>query len=260
MVVAVGFSQSRGGVISLLAGAAFAGVVARFTRKGDAAVESERRIWLALLGGVALIAIALTAWLGWGTVIDRIASLWQGNADNRTSVWRRAWPLVLEFPIVGVGGGGYSVAELATRTHFDGSYLSVAAHNEYLEAAIEGGIVRFALTIALAVAAIGVAVHNYRRSRDPLVLGCVFGLSAVAIHSIGDFGLHVPSIALATAVVAAFSARRQEAGDGRQETGDRRRETGDRRDGRQETGERRQEEGGKKKKAGDRRSGARSRE
>jgi tetratricopeptide (TPR) repeat protein len=30
-------------------------------------------------------------------------------------------------------------------------------------------------------------------------------MSAVAIHSIGDFGIHVPSVALATAVVAAYS-------------------------------------------------------
>ena len=40
-----------------------------------------------------------------------------------------------------------------TRTTYDGSYISTTAHNEYLEAAIEGGVVRFALTVALAVAA-----------------------------------------------------------------------------------------------------------
>ncbi len=224
MVAAVGFSQSRGGVIALIAGAALTWLLARLTRKNDAAAQAEKRIWLALLGGVVLIVLALTAWLGWATVADRVASLWQGTADNRTPVWRRAWHLVQQFPLVGVGGGAYSVTELATRTHYDGTYLSTTAHNEYLEAAIEGGIVRFALTVSLALAAVGVAVRGYRRTHDPLLLGCVFGLGAVAIHSIGDFGLHVPSIALAAAVVAAFAAAQQRSEDRRQRSEDRRQE------------------------------------
>ena len=146
-----------------------------------------------------VVALALTLWLGWGTVIDRLASFWQGTADNRTPVWRRAWPLVPKFPLTGVGGGGYPVAELATRSAFDGSYISTTAHNEYLEALIEGGVVRFALTVALAIFAVWSAARSYGKTRDPLLLGCVFGLSAVAIHSIGDFGLHVPSVAIAAA-------------------------------------------------------------
>ena len=41
------------------------------------------------------------------------------------------------------------------------------------------------------------------RTTGRLALGCVFGLGAVAIHSVGDFGIHMPAIALLTAVVAA---------------------------------------------------------
>ena len=85
-------------------------------------------------------------------MLDRFSSVWQGNADNRSHIWRRAWPLVTRFPLAGVGGGGYSTAEFATRTTYEGSFISVSAHNEYLEALIEGGIVRFTLTIVLAVA------------------------------------------------------------------------------------------------------------
>lgn len=209
MLAAVGFSQSRGGLISLLAGAILTVIVARLTQKDRTAVDAERRIGLALFGGVAIITLALTAWLGWSTVIDRIASLWEGSADNRSEVWQRAWRLGKNFPLVGVGGGAYSVAELASRNQNDVSYTSVSAHNEYLEAAVEGGIVRCGLTIALAIVAIAAMVQNYRRTHDPLVLGCVFGLGAVAIHSIGDFGIHVPSVAIATAVVAAYGSRRQ---------------------------------------------------
>jgi O-antigen ligase len=216
MLVAVGFSQSRGGVIALVAATLLTAIVARAARRTSAA--HNQRIGLALVGGVVVIVLALTAWLGWSTVLDRFASVWQGTADNRSHIWRRAWPLVGQFPLVGVGGGAYSIAELATRTIYEGSFLSVSAHNEYLEALIEGGPVRFALTVALAIAAVWTAARNYHRTRDPLLLGCVFGLSAVAIHSIGEFGIHTPSVALAAAVVAAYAGRRQETGDRREET------------------------------------------
>jgi tetratricopeptide (TPR) repeat protein len=116
---------------------------------------------------------------------------------------------VARFPLVGVGGGGYSIAELTTRTVYESSF-SVSAHNEYLEALIEGGVVRFALTIALVVSAVWSITQRYRRSRDPLLLGSILGLGAVAIHSIGEFGIHTPSAAIAAAVVTAYSTRRQE--------------------------------------------------
>ena len=102
------------------------------------------------MGGVVLAVGLLTAWLGWEQVLHRFASLWQGTADNRSHVWARAWGLVQQFPLTGVGAGGYSAAELATRAAHDGSYVSVSAHNEYLEAQIEGGLLRFALTVGLA--------------------------------------------------------------------------------------------------------------
>jgi tetratricopeptide (TPR) repeat protein len=212
MIAAVAFSQSRGGIIALVAAAVVTALVARLGGARDGRndrngsdVRRERRIGLVLLAGVLLTAIGLIAWLGWGRVFDRFASLWQGTADNRTHIWTRGWRLAGLFPIAGTGAGGYSAAELATRTVYDGTYLSVSAHNEYLEALIEGGVLRLALTIGVAAGAIGAAARRYGRSGDPLLLGCVFGLSALAIHSIGDFGIHVPSVAVAAAVVAAWS-------------------------------------------------------
>ena len=119
--------------------------------------------------------------------------------------------------LAGVGGALSSPRSLATRTTFDGSYFSSTAHNEYLEALIEGGVARFALTVALAIFAVWSAARSYRETRDPLLLGCFFALAAVAIHSIGDFGLHVPSVAIGSAVVAAYAAVRRETGDQIQE-------------------------------------------
>ena len=168
---------------------------------------------------MAVIAVAL--WPGLGGERCSIVFRASGRGTRTTAATSgvRAWPLVTRFPLAGVGGGGYSAAELATRTTYEGSFISVSAHNEYLEALIEGGIVRFTLTIVLAVAVVWGAARRYWRTRDPLVLGCLFGLSAVAIHAFGEFGIHMPSIALTAAVVAACAARRRrEDGPGEAET------------------------------------------
>src|SRR5262249_12821365 len=81
------------------------------------------------------------------------------------------------------------------------------AHNEYLEALVEGGVVRLLLSVAavLFVCRLGWrALRRYRgRSTEGLVLGALLGFTAVVAHSAVDFGLHVPAVVALTAAVAA---------------------------------------------------------
>jgi O-antigen ligase/tetratricopeptide (TPR) repeat protein len=207
MAAAVAFSQSRGGMIAGVAAAVLAGAVAWSVRgRADA---RGRRAGLVLALGVLTVATVLVAWFGWRGAADRIATLWGGQADNRTADWRSVWPLVEQFPVFGVGGGGLVYAEPMVRTRPDLIYQFNTLDNEYLEALVEGGVPRFALTLALSVAAVWGAVAAFRRDPDrpnaPLALGCAFGLGAVAFQSVGDFGLHTSSVAVAAAVVAAYA-------------------------------------------------------
>jgi tetratricopeptide (TPR) repeat protein len=84
-----------------------------------------------------------------------------------------------------------------------------SVHNEYLEALVEGGPLRLAATVVLAVAPVVAAVGAYRRLRSrsvgSIALGMAFGLFAVALHSAFDFGIHLPAVALLTATVAAYA-------------------------------------------------------
>lgn len=207
MVTALAFSESRGGVLAAIASAVFVGVVA-WLREREQKTKSETKAGLVLGIGIVVVAGLMTAWIGVSTVVDRMGTLFGDKADNRTADWRSVWPLVERFPLTGVGGGALIWAEPTVRTRSDITYVFNTMDNEYLEALVEGGFPRFLLTLGLGVAAVWVAVRGYRRTGDPLLLGCAFGLTAIAIHSAGDFGLHTGSVAISAAVVAAFATAR----------------------------------------------------
>ncbi|MFO0825846.1 MAG: O-antigen ligase family protein, partial [Gemmataceae bacterium] len=207
MVTALGFSESRGGVLAAIASAVVVGSGA-WLRQRDQKQKAETKAGLVLALGVVVVAGLMTAWLGVHTVVDRMGTLFGDKADNRTADWRSVWPLVERFPLAGVGGGALVWAEPTIRTRSDIGYVFNTMDNEYLEALVEGGLPRFLLTLGLGVAAVSVAIRGYRRTGDPLLLGCAFGLLAIAIHSAGDFGLHTGSVAITAAVVAAFATAR----------------------------------------------------
>ena len=77
MIVAMGFSQLRGGAIALAGATILTVTVARMNRSDYS--RRDARIGLALLGGVAVIAVALVAWLGWGTMLDRFRASGRGT-------------------------------------------------------------------------------------------------------------------------------------------------------------------------------------
>ncbi|WP_439621511.1 O-antigen ligase family protein [Gemmata sp.] len=210
MATALAFSESRGGMIAAVVAAAGVGAVAWLRGRGDRDRDRDpgTRAGLVLGLGVAAITGVLVAWLGLSAVVDRLATLGGENADNRSADWRAVWPLVERFPLAGVGGGALIWAEPTVRTRSDVLYAFNTVDNEYLEALVEGGIGRLLLTLGLALAAIGTTLRGYARTRDPVLLGCTFGLTAVACQSAGDFGLHTPSVAITAAVVTAFATAR----------------------------------------------------
>jgi tetratricopeptide (TPR) repeat protein len=111
------------------------------------------------------------------------------------------------FPIWGTGYGTFQFVEPGFRTT-PSAALNEHAHNEYLEAAAEGGIVRFALTLLAVALVMRLGFRAFRRQQGTpagsLLLGALFGLSTVVLHSGVEFGLHVPAIAILVTSVAAL--------------------------------------------------------
>jgi O-antigen ligase/tetratricopeptide (TPR) repeat protein len=202
MLAGLLLSQSRGGVLAFAVAAAVIALVGR--------ARAGRSPLLPAVLVVGLLTAALVAWLGWGAVERRLKTLIEPDLlhEGRLTIWADALPLVPAFLLTGTGGGTFRWVEPLHRTGPTPYRIDFEhAHNEYLEALVEGGVVRLALTLVLIVVLARGAARAWRRSRGRsdggLVLGAAFGLLAVALHGMVDFGLHIPAVALLAAVVAA---------------------------------------------------------
>jgi O-antigen ligase len=202
MISAVALSLSRGGLLALLGAALFCLLLGfwrsrRFAPGGSAALVA------------VLVLLVLTAF-GFTRIQARLSTVLGGTAltENRIPMWSRVLPAVADFPLWGSGYGTFDYVEQMHRhTGAETGYFYQHAHNDYLEALLEGGAVRLAISL-LAIALVYRAGCRafFRQGDRPVgghVLGALFGFTTVVIHSFVDFGLHIPAIALLATVVCA---------------------------------------------------------
>ena len=206
MVTAAVFSLSRGGALSLLG----AGAICLAFKL----VRSRRVSQLETIGLTMLLVLGLAMWFGLDAVEQRLSTVWRGTAleDGRAAFWRSGLLLLKDFPLVGTGLGTWGDMEPLQRASGDRPWTnSVHAHNDYIEALAEGGLVRFALSVLAIILVYRCAWRSLRRYRKRfeggLIVGALFGFTTVVLHSFVDFGLHSPAIALLATVLAAQLCR-----------------------------------------------------
>jgi O-antigen ligase len=140
------------------------------------------------------------------------------ETDMRLALWQATARMWRDHPWFGVGPGhfdyrfrAYRPAEVQLRPD--------RAHNEYLNTLADWGVVGAALVAAgLATLFAGVA-RTWKHVRRPendfkstqsnkfaCVLGATLGLTALLVHSLVDFNLHIPANALLAASLAAMLA------------------------------------------------------
>jgi O-antigen ligase len=204
MVSSVAFSLSRGGVLALAGG----GVVGLLARRAGATRPTATVTLL-----TALLALGLLCWFGLPRVAARLGTVWSEDTleAGRLPVWRHALGGVKDFPLWGSGYGTFPLVEPMSRRPGDDPHLIWQhAHNDYLEALVEGGLLRLALSLAAVGFVYRQGWRALRRHRGQpgagLVLGALVGFTTVVLHSAVDFGLHLPAIAFLAAVVAAHLA------------------------------------------------------
>ncbi len=207
---AVVFSLSRGGFIALLGGALLGVVVLWCT----APRASGLAIWLV----TGVLAFGLVAWFGWPHVEARLNSTWASPAkEGRIPMWLECLRVWQKYPVFGTGYGTFRYVEPLERPPSDDPDVDyVYAHNDYVEAAVEGGAVRLLLSLALIALVYRLGFRAYRHYKDRatggLVLGAVVGFTTLVLHGFTEFGLHVPAIAFLATVLcahlAALGARR----------------------------------------------------
>ena len=216
MSVALIMTNSRGGLISLLAEIVFLVAVAGFRRNEKKWRSPQKTSGLkttAIRVGLALTMVVVTlgavTLLGGDNALTRL--LGSLNTDDPTMGRAHFWAVTVDIikthPILGIGLGAFSVVY----TRYDsrnGLFRLEQAHNDYLQVLSDGGIVGAALGLFFIISLFRLGFAR-RESHDDfrrgVATGALAGCFAVLVHSFFDFTLHTPSNALLFLILAALA-------------------------------------------------------
>ena len=229
--VAIVLSGSRGGVVALLCQALFLAALAPSVwprRPGERAPWWANRMLRAALALVLLAAMLVgVAWMGGEQLATRmeaarteltIVESARRDGASRAEIWAATWLMIKDRPLLGAGFGAYRTA-LPHYHNASGAMAPEQAHNDYLELVASGGILGLGIALWFLYYLWAVARESLRAPapwRRAATLGALAGICGVAVHSLFDFGLHIPANALlfiALTVVATASVGRAGEGD-----------------------------------------------
>jgi len=199
VLLALGALQTAGLLASASATAAAALVAAvalwALARRGARRqVLASLAVVLAILGGVVLIRGAQV------TDMTAPGSPWRLRAGN----FRIAVEMIADYPLVGVGPGGFG--EVFPRYRRAGDNETQHVHNIPLELCAEWGIaVGLILSVLFYYLYLGPVLRSRPRG-PPWVSGAAIGLAALAIQNLADFTVLLPSLLWLSAILRGWIA------------------------------------------------------
>ena len=190
MVLVAGLlaAGSRGAVSAFLGSAVLLPLAARRRRATALAV-------VALAGLGAL-------WIGVGGVLSAFAA--RGIKSSRLDLWQDILAMVPRFPVLGAGWNAFATAYPWYRTLPGPDWIG-EAHNDYLQALTDGGLVGAGLVLGLLVIVLRGALARARTSA--LDLGLLGALVGLALNALVDFSWQIPAHAATWASLAALATR-----------------------------------------------------
>ena len=203
-------SGSRGGLLALAAEIALAALI---LRRAAARAGERRRLAtaaaFALVAGVMLFAYIDPGWvakkLGSVAYVDRTWAEWAGDRESMARDALRMWS---DHPLLGVGLGDFETAYPRYQSISTDMWID-HAHNDYVEAAAETGLVGALLVLATLALFIRLAFRDWKnpfRSQAGCIrLGAAIACCGMLVHSLGDFNLHIPANAAWFAVLAGIA-------------------------------------------------------
>jgi O-antigen ligase/tetratricopeptide (TPR) repeat protein len=199
-IVTIFISLSRGGMISTLIAGGITTLVL-FSRK-------SLRIYSWIMVVIVLGAFICILYVDFDAVYGRLATLkdFHHAQGSRPQILKDIANIWTEFPIFGTGFGTHEVVY----PMFEHSTIALpAAHaeNEYAQVAEETGLAGLILLVMFAIIIWSAYVKNIRfrdLSVKSAAYGLGFGLLAIMIHSLSDFGQHLPANASLSAIYCAL--------------------------------------------------------
>jgi len=173
--------QSRGGIV---AGAVSLAVFLLMFRRRWQALA-----FVGLLLLVGLLTVDLSA----------VQRGFETRGFNRLEMWRDMLQLVPQFPLLGAGLNAFGLAFRPYQTVGRFDFWS-EAHNDYLQALFDTGIVGAVLALLLLLKLGRAAARQV--GRGALTAGVVAGVTASAVHALVDFNWQIPANAAAFVALA----------------------------------------------------------
>jgi len=199
MLAALLASMSRSGILALTGAVIWFGAAHRRRSAG-------RRVEWIIAVGVLIVGFALTRADVPG-LVERFSQSGTGVRD-RVKIWTDTVPIVKDFWLTGTGAGTYRAAMLVYQ-RADRTVQFNQAHNHYLQAAAEGGIVLVSLLAGMLAALVRTTRRHLAAESSGaywIRAGAACGLFAVALQSLWETGLVMPANAALAAVLAAIAS------------------------------------------------------
>jgi O-antigen ligase len=204
-----------------LAGVLMAGsIVLSQSRAGTAAFLGEMVLLLALLlgrrkdgriaaalGGLCLMVLAFVAWMATPALWHHFSELqdWMRLAiikDGVEMFWRK--------PLLGWGLGTFTTVYPQFRSFYTDLFVN-AAHNDYMQALVETGIIGFTAVVWFILEVYRAGLRNAngwnRNWSRALGLSALVGCTGLVIHSAFDFNLQIPANACVFYFLCAVTTR-----------------------------------------------------
>ena len=190
MILAVMFSLSRGGILSMVLTAILLALILPFSTKG--------KIKFFAVFGVLILGYVLL--LGIDTIVTRFDTI-SDSGGTRLNVYRYSLPMLMDHWLTGIGMGSFYLLSPIYLKGFPETIQFWRVHNEYLELFLELGVPMAILFFSWIFSGLLVLVVRLRRalhhSRADLVGGaiaaaCLCGLLGFLFHGLADFGWRLP--------------------------------------------------------------------
>ena len=203
LFLAIIFTLSRGGWIGLLIGLTFMSLIL-FAKQ----IAKNRKLLFWCSIGIFFCFITI---ISSTTVVKRVKTLEEAGNNpslaSRVFAWKGIIEMIKDYPVLGSGPGTFTT--IYTRYQppgFKGRFMM--GHNDYLHFTSETGM---GLVVLILWMGFVFYRNGLRKLKSPSrlvrgsTLGAMAGVTAILVHSISDFNLHVPANAILFTVSAAIA-------------------------------------------------------
>jgi O-antigen ligase len=192
-IVALLLSASRGGIVSFAVEILLLFLLI--------VVRRIRSRYVLVGGMVVLAAVMFVSWIGVAQVLERFRGIetLEVSAGKRSAMRQDTLRLFLDHPLVGTGLGTFEMVFPPYDSLYDGRIVN-HAHNDYLEALAETGIVGGLCCFWFFVVFLRSSLKGWADQGSSfgssLNLSGLVACSGFLVHSLVDFNLHVTANAL----------------------------------------------------------------